>query len=101
MPNVVNGGCYITTSASFTGGASNCAAVNKSVEGITVGFWQDLYKGPMGRVATGLQWEWIRRDGFAGYGVVAASATSPALGPAGPVHTDDNMLLASMRWYPF
>ena len=101
VPNVVNGGCYITTPASFTGGASNCAAVNKSVEGITVGFWQDLYKGPMGRVATGLQWEWIRRDGFAGYGVVAASATSPALGPAGPVHTDDNMVLASMRWYPF
>jgi hypothetical protein len=53
VPNLVNAGCYITTSASFTGGTSNCAAVNKLVSGATLGFWQDVYKGPMGRVATG------------------------------------------------
>jgi hypothetical protein len=101
VPNVVNAGCYITTAASFTGGASNCAAVNKLVSGVTTGFWQDVYKGPMGRVATGLQWEWIHREGFPGYGVVAVSTTSPTLAGIGAVHTDDNMVLASVRWYPF
>jgi outer membrane murein-binding lipoprotein Lpp len=101
VPNVVNAGCYITTAASFTGGTSNCAAVNKLVSGATLGFWQDVYKGPMGRVATGLQWEWIHRESFAGYGVVAASTTGPALAGVGAVHTDDNMVLASVRWYPF
>jgi hypothetical protein len=78
VPNLVNAGCYITTAASFTGGASNCAAVNKLVSGATLGFWQDVYKGPMGRVATGLQYEWIHRESFAGYGVVAASTAGPA-----------------------
>jgi hypothetical protein len=100
-PNLVNGGCYITTASGFTGGTTNCAAVNKLVSGTTLGFWQDVYKGPMGRVATGLQWEWIHRESFAGYGVVAASAAGPALAGVGAVHTDDNMVLASVRWYPF
>ena len=38
-------GCYVTTANSFTGGTSNCAAVNKLVSGATLGFWQDVYKG--------------------------------------------------------
>jgi hypothetical protein len=101
VPNLVNAGCYITTSASFTGGTSNCAAVNKLVSGATLGFWQDVYKGPMGRVATGLQYEWIHRESFAGYGVVAASTAGPALAGIGAVHTDDSVVLASVRWYPF
>ena len=105
-PNVINGGCYFPTAATFSvttnpAMSGNCAAVNKLVSGTTLGFWQDVYKGPMGRVATGLQWEWIHRESFAGYGVVAASATSPALAGVGAVHTDDNMVLASVRWYPF
>ncbi len=101
VPNLVNGGCYITTAASFTGGTSNCAAVNKSVMSFTAGFWQDVYKGPMGRVAAGLEYEYVRRDGFAGYGAVAASATTTALAGVGAVHTDDNIFFSSLRWYPF
>ena len=38
-PNLVNTGCGIVTNASFTGGTSNCAAVNKEVDMVTVGFW--------------------------------------------------------------
>jgi hypothetical protein len=110
VPNLVNAGCYITTPGSFvsvttTGTTNNCAAVNKLVSGATLGFWQDVYKGPMGRVATGVQWEWIHRESFPGYGVVppttAGVVTSPALAGVGAVHTDDNMVLASVRWYPF
>ena len=101
IPTATNGGCNIVTGASFSGGASNCAGINKTVESMTVGFWQDLYKGPMGRVATGLQWELIRRESFAS-NVNAVQATTlgvPAF--AGPVSTTDNVILASLRYYPF
>ena len=42
VPNAINTGCNITTAASFTGGTSNCAAINQSVSDVTVGFWQDF-----------------------------------------------------------
>jgi hypothetical protein len=116
-PNLVNAGCNLTTAASFGVSTSapmnsTCSAVNKLVSGTTLGFWQDVYKGPMGRVATGLQWEWIHRESFAGNGCVGLTAASgcavtngvtvgPALASAGAVHTDDQMVLASVRWYPF
>jgi hypothetical protein len=89
-PTVVNTGCGITTGASFTGGTSNCAAVNKEVDMATVGFWQNLLKGSYGRVAAGLQYEFIRRKSF---------DTNP--GNGGAVSTDDNVFLTSLRYYPF
>jgi len=89
-PSVVNTGCGIVTGASFTGGASNCAAVNKEVDMFTVGFWQNLYKGNYGRVAAGAQYEFIKRKSF---------DTFP--GNGGAVSTDDNIFLTSLRYYPF
>src|ERR1700730_2233454 len=59
-----NAGCGIVTGASFTGGTSNCAAVNKEVDVLTVGFWQNLYKGDYGRVTTGLQYQYLKRKSF-------------------------------------
>ena len=82
-----NAGCGIVTGASFTGGASNCAAVNKEVDMVAAGFWQNLYKGDYGRVATGFQYEYIRRKSFDGV--------------PGPVSTSDNVVLSSLRYYPF
>jgi len=90
VPGVNNLGCGIVTGASFTGGASNCAAINKEIDMITVGFWQNLYKGDYGRVAAGLQYEYIKRKSF---------DTNPGLG--GAVSTDDNVFLTSLRYYPF
>ncbi|MGA7806505.1 hypothetical protein [Bradyrhizobium sp.] len=87
LTTLSNAGCDIVTGASFTGGTSNCAAVNKEVDMATVGFWQNLYKGDYGRVATGLQYEYIRRKSFDGV--------------PGPVSTNDNVVLSSLRYYPF
>jgi hypothetical protein len=101
IPTATNGGCNIVTGASFSGGTSNCAAVNKTVESVTVGFWQDLYKGPMGRVATGLQWELIRRESFASNVNTTQAAILGVPAFAGPVSTSDNVILASLRYYPF
>jgi hypothetical protein len=54
---------------------------------LTVGFWQNLYKGDYGRVAAGLQYEYIKRDVFAGIG--------------GAPSTADNIVMSSLRYYPF
>jgi hypothetical protein len=89
-PNVVNTGCGTVTGASFTGGTSNCAAVNKEVDMATVGFWQNVLKGSYGRVAAGLQYEYIVRKSF---------DTIP--GGGGAVSTNDNIFLSSLRYYPF
>ena len=87
VPTLSNAGCGIVTGASFTGGVSNCAAVNKEVDMVTVGFWQNIYKGDYGRLATGLQYEYVRRKSFDGV--------------PGPVSTSDNILFSSLRYYPF
>jgi hypothetical protein len=89
-PTLNNTGCGTITSASFTGGTSNCAAVNKEVDMATVGFWQNIYKGNYGRMAAGLQYEYIVRKSF---------DTNPGLG--GAVSTNDNVFLTSLRYYPF
>jgi hypothetical protein len=53
-PNLTNFGCNITTSASFSGGTSNCNGTNHWVTDITVGLWQNLYSGDIGRFTAGL-----------------------------------------------
>ena len=103
VPSAVNTGCNITTAASFTGGTSNCAAINQQLEDVTVGFWQDFYKGNYGRLAGGVEWEFIRRTSFPGVGGTLATAVAPGAnhGSIGTVSTSDNVFMTSLRYYPF
>jgi len=103
IPTAINTGCNITTAASFTGGTSNCAAINKELEEVTVGFWQDFYKGNYGRLAGGFEWEFIRRLSFPGVGGTLATAVAPGAnhGSSGSVSTSDNVFMTSLRYYPF
>jgi hypothetical protein len=55
----------------------------------------------MGRVAVGFQYEWVRREAFAGVFAPTAAGNGVALNQAGSVHTDDQAVFASLRWYPF
>jgi hypothetical protein len=90
-PGVVNTGCGTITGAAFaTPAVTSCAAVNKEVDMVTVGFWQNVLKGSYGRVAAGLQYEYIVRKSF---------DTIP--GNGGAVSTNDNVVLSSLRYYPF
>src|SRR5215831_15331829 len=83
-----NSGCTITTASSFnTTTTSTCVANNRRLSEITVGFWQDLYKGHLGRFTLGAQYEYIRRDAFEGVG--------------GAPSTDNNVFYTSLRYYPF
>jgi hypothetical protein len=88
-PGFSNAGCYIVTTATFAAGApaTNCIANNRRVADITGGFWQNLYKGEYGRLAVGAQYEYIKRNSFDGIG--------------GAVSTDDNIVMTSIRYYPF
>jgi hypothetical protein len=63
-PNLANFGCAVTTSLSFSGGTSNCNGANRWVSDITVGLWQNLYNGDIGRFTAGLQYEYISRKLF-------------------------------------
>jgi hypothetical protein len=93
-PNLTNFGCNITTSASFSGGTSNCNGTNHWVTDITVGLWQNLYSGDIGRFTAGLQYEFIGRKLFAG--LSAPPLGSPLVAPS----TNDNIFFTSLRWYP-
>ena len=96
-PNVNNLGCGSVTAASFsTVGPNNCVAINKEVDIVTVGFWQNLFKGSYGRVAAGLQWEYIQHKSF---DTVATNAAGTLGG--GAVSSSDNVFLTSLRYYPF
>src|SRR5262249_31789582 len=68
-PAYDNSGCTVTTASSFnTTTTSTCIANNKQLSEVTVGFWQDLYKGRLGRFAFGAQYQYIRREAFEGIG---------------------------------
>jgi hypothetical protein len=87
-PGFSNAGCTITTPFSFAGGTpADCIAKNRRLSDVTVGFWQNVYKGNYGRVAAGAQYEYIKREVFAGIG--------------GAPSTDNNIVLTSLRYYPF
>jgi len=87
-PGFSNATCFVTTPFSFAGGTpADCIANNKRLSEITAGFWQNVYKGDYGRVAFGAQYEYIKRKSFVGIG--------------GDVSTDNNVVMTSVRYYPF
>jgi hypothetical protein len=87
-PDFSNLGCETPTPSSFAGATpSNCIANNRRLTEVSVGFWQNIYKGDYGRVAVGGQYEYLKRDAFEGLG--------------GAPSTDDNIVMTSLRYYPF
>jgi hypothetical protein len=64
------------------------------VTDITVGLWQNLYNGDIGRFTAGLQYEYINRKLFAGLN--ATPTPSALIAPS----TSNNIFFTSLRWYP-
>lgn len=93
-PSYVNNACNIEDAA-FAG--AGCVGNADLVRQVTVGFWDNIYKGPFGRLAGGLQYSFTQKFGFAGYGGpldrLAFGATSP--------ERNANTFLTSIRYYPF
>jgi hypothetical protein len=94
-----------TNGAGFNAGTGVCAANVKRVQEFTVGFWQDIYKGDLGRARVGVQYEYVTLDLFsgatvipAGNGLTAAQATA---GANSGLHPNNNIVFFSLRYYPF
>jgi hypothetical protein len=85
-PAFVNTGCNIEDFGTGMGGFA-CTGNTKLVRQITGGFWDDIYKGPFGRLAGGLQYSFTQKFAFAGVG--------------GTPERNENIFFTSLRYYPF
>ena len=83
-PSVSNASCYTEVTNSTT----NCSASTRRVDQLTVGAWYDFYKGPYGQLRGGAQYSYTQKTAF-----------SDNAGRA--PRTDDNIVLTSLRYYPF
>ena len=89
-----NGG----TGTNFNTNSTVCTANVQRVREFTVGFWQDIYKGDLGRARVGLQYEYVMLDLFSGSTVTNAT-TNPL--PNSGLHPNNNIVFLSLRYYPF
>jgi hypothetical protein len=87
-----------TDSVGFNGASTTCAANVQRVREITVGFWQDIYKGDLGRARVGLQYEFVTLDLFSG---ATAIPTVAAASANTGLHPNNNIVFFSLRYYPF
>ena len=103
-----NCGSLIPGSSATTGfnaGSGVCAANVKRVQEFTIGFWQDIYKGDLGRARVGLQYEYVTLDLFSGASVIPAgnglTAAQATAGANTGLHPNNNIVFFSLRYYPF
>lgn len=89
-PLANNSGCY------FVGGA--CAGRVQDAWEITAGFWDKIYEGALGSLRVGLQYVYTQDDLFPGAGAPNANVLVPS---SYTPHFNDQMVYASLRYYPF
>lgn len=85
-PLYSNFGCNFVPPAT-TATVPYCAGNTSMVRQLTAGFWDKLYDGPFGSLRTGVQYSYTEKFAFAGAG--------------GGAKTTENMVLGSIRYYPF
>jgi hypothetical protein len=105
-PSYLNGGCeQVNTSAAVQGSAGfntpfvgACTANVHRTQELTIGFWQQLYKGDLGQVRFGAQYEFVRLEAFPGSPKVSAAN---GLTPNQGLNPYNNIVFFSLRYYPF
>jgi hypothetical protein len=83
-PLYQNGGCF---SEIATLPATACVGNTRLIRQSTTGFWFKPYSGVFGRFQYGLQYSYSQRESFEGLG--------------GAPTANQNIVMASMRYYPF
>jgi hypothetical protein len=102
-PLSANNGCLLENQGSGTAGyndpiaGTTCTANVQRTRELTVGFWQNLYKGNWGRVTYGAQYEYVNLKAFAGAPgpITAMSTPNQGLSP------NNQIVMMSLRYYPF
>jgi outer membrane murein-binding lipoprotein Lpp len=115
-PAYLNGACFQPNTAAgligssgfntpITAGplAGSCTANVERTQELTVGFWQQLYKGDLGQVRVGAQYEFVRLQAFAGTGTPLHGAPALTAGPTpnAGLNPYNNVVYFSLRYYPF
>jgi hypothetical protein len=77
----------------FNGNTGICAGNVHRAQEITFGFWQDFYKGPLGRLRYGAQYEFTQLDLFSGSTTIPGANTG--------LHPNVSTVMFSLRYYPF
>lgn len=76
---------------------TTCTANVQKTQELTIGFWKDAYKGDLGRVRVGLQYEYVRLQAFPG----ATGPTTATSTPNQGLNPNNNIVFISLRYYPF
>ncbi len=96
-PTFNNSGCY--TEPAPAGGeptalsSKSCTAQARDVTEGTIGFWYRFHNGPRGRYQWGVQYSYLNKATWSGYGSLPAG--TPGLEP----HGLDSMVFTSFRYY--
>ena len=103
-PAYLNGGCFNENTGSTNGASFNtaiagttCTANVRRTQELTFGFWQQIYKGDLGQVRVGAQYEYVRLQAFPGATTGAGSGPTPNQG----LNPNNNIVFFSLRYYPF
>jgi hypothetical protein len=104
-PAFANTGCLLENQGSGPAGFSDpiagtaCSGATnvQRTQEITVGFWYNLYKGDIGRVRAGMQYEYFQLTAFPGAAgrITATSTPNQGLNP------NNQAVFISLRYYPF
>jgi hypothetical protein len=106
-PAYANNGCLPENLGSGTAGFNDaitgltCTANVRRTQELTVGFWNNIYKGAMGRLTFGMQYEYVRLQAFPGLATESAAATRLGGVPNGGLNPNNNVFFTSIRYYPF
>jgi hypothetical protein len=111
-PAYGNGGCFnentsSTFAASFNSPitGTTCTANVQRTQELTIGFWYGLYKGDLGQVRVGAQYEFVKLQAFSGTPVATGigTAAAPLAGPTPNqgLNPYNNIVFFSLRYYPF
>ncbi len=104
-PAFANTGCLLENQSSGPAGFSDPIAgttcsgatnVQRTNE-ITAGFWYNLYKGDLGRVRFGMQYEYFTLQAFAGATGPITAVSTPNQG----LNPNNQAVFVSLRYYPF
>jgi outer membrane murein-binding lipoprotein Lpp len=101
-PLFADNGCLLENQGAGTAGyndaitGTTCTANVHRTQEFTVGFWQNIYNGKVGRFVFGAQYEYIRLSAFNGLpGPVTATST-----PNQGLSPNNNVVMVSLRFYP-
>jgi hypothetical protein len=100
-----NNGCQTETLPTAAtgygpGGLSSCVGQTKSIVEGTTGFWYKPYNGPKGRLQMGMQYSYLVRAAWVGYGGIFPKppAIVPGRSTLAP-EAIENMWFTSLRYY--